>query len=398
MRIDEHISGPDRFVTVARLLPMPRRAAAWLMCVALTGCAYAPGMRMAGPADARNPQAVYVDADSNGARTDRHIPIVELDLGRVRQMRGHAVQASLDVSRALAGTAAPYTIGPGDVLRIVVWNHPELAAAQGAQQPATTRDADPAAGFVVDQDGALSFPYAGRIEVAGLRPEQARDRIAAALSRYFREPQITLGVASFRSRQVFVEGEVRNPGVLPLNDVPTTVYEAIGRAGGLNDSADRSRIELVRGGTSYALDLTQQRGGQTGAARIALKPGDLLRVASRNDSFVYVIGEVGKSVTATPDRNGRITLADALVQAGGLNPGSADAAQMYVIRGSLDRQPQVFHLDGTSPVSMLVAKEFDLQPKDVVYVDANGLVRASRVLNLLLPAINAGLTAGLVTK
>ncbi|WP_409364443.1 polysaccharide biosynthesis/export family protein [Burkholderia sp. Bp8992] len=355
-------------------------------------------MRMAAPADARNPQAVYVDADSDGVRADRHIPIVELDLGRVRQMRGHAAQASLDVSRALTGTPAPYTIGPGDVLRIVVWNHPELAAAQGPQQPGATRDADPAAGFVVDQDGALSFPYAGRIEVAGLRPEQARDRLAAALSRYFRDPQITLGVASFRSRQVLVEGEVRNPGVLPLNDVPTTLYEAIGRAGGLSDSADRSRIELVRDGTAYTLDLTQRTTAQSSAARVALKPGDLLRVASRNDSLIYVIGEVGKPVAATPDRNGRITLADALVQAGGLNSGSADAAQMYVIRGSLDEQPQVFHLDGTSPVSMLVAKEFDLQPKDVVYVDANGLVRASRVLNLLLPAINAGLTAGLVTK
>ncbi len=398
MRIDEHTSRQARVASACRFLPKPRHATAWLMCAVLTGCAYAPGMRMAAPADARNPQAVYVDADSDGVRADRHIPIVELDLGRVRQMRGHAAQASLDMSRALAGTPAPYTIGPGDVLRIVVWNHPELAAAQGPQQPGATRDADPAAGFVVDQDGALSFPYAGRIEVAGLRPEQARDRVAAALSRYFRDPQITLGVASFRSRQVLVEGEVRNPGVLPLNDVPTTLYEAIGRAGGLSDSADRSRIELVRDGAAYTLDLTQRTTAQSSAARVALKPGDLLRVASRNDSLIYVIGEVGKPVAATPDRNGRITLADALVQAGGLNSGSADAAQMYVIRGSLDEQPQVFHLDGTSPVSMLVAKEFDLQPKDVVYVDANGLVRASRVLNLLLPAINAGLTAGLVTK
>jgi polysaccharide biosynthesis/export protein len=58
----------------------------------------------------------------------------------------------------------------------------------------------------------------------------------------------------------------------------------------------------------------------------------------------------------------------------------------------------VFHLDGRSPVAMLVAKEFDLQPKDVVYVDGNGLVRFNRVLTLLIPAINAGLTAGLVAK
>jgi polysaccharide export outer membrane protein len=47
---------------------------------------------------------------------------------------------------------------------------------------------------------------------------------------------------------------------------------------------------------------------------------------------------------------------------------------------------------------MLLANNFELQPHDVVYVDNNGLVRFSRVLNLLLPAINAGLTAAVLTK
>jgi polysaccharide export outer membrane protein len=398
MRIDRNHQAPAGGAIGAPSGRVSRRTACLLICIVLSGCAYAPGMRMPAPSDARHPEAVYVDAGSDGARIDQRIPIVELDLAGVRQMRSAATQQALASSHALGEAPAPYTIGPGDVLRIVVWNYPELAAAQGAQQPGSPRDADPAAGFIVDQNGDLAFPYAGTVKVAGLRPEQARDRVVAALSRYLRDPQLTLGVASFRSRQIHVEGEVRKPGVLSLNDVPTTLYEAIGRAGGLSDVADRSRVELVRGDTSYTLDLGQRLAGRPGAGKIALKPGDLLRVASRNDSIVYVIGEVGKPVAATPDHSGRITLADALVQAGGLNPGTADAAQMYVIRGSLDEQPQVFHLDGSSPVSMLVAKEFDLRPKDVVYVDANGLVRASRVLSLLLPAINAGLTAGLVTK
>jgi polysaccharide export outer membrane protein len=71
---------------------------------------------------------------------------------------------------------------------------------------------------------------------------------------------------------------------------------------------------------------------------------------------------------------------------------------MFVIRGALDGTPQVFHLDGRSPVAMLVAKEFDLQPKDVVYVDGSGLVRFNRVMSLLLPLINTGLTAGVIAK
>ena len=102
----------------------------------------------------------------------------------------------------------------------------------------------------------------------------------------------------------------------------------------------------------------------------------------------------GRSASSADDAS----LADAIAQAGSVNSSTADAAQMFVIRGALNGKPEVFHLDGRSPVAMLVAKEFDLQPKDVVYVDGNGLVRFNRVLTLLIPAINAGLTAGLVAK
>jgi len=70
---------------------------------------------------------------------------------------------------------------------------------------------------------------------------------------------------------------------------------------------------------------------------------------------------------------------------------------MFVIRPGGDA-PQVFHLDSRSPVSMLVANEFELQPKDVVYVDGSGLVRFNRVISLLMPLINAGLTAGVIAK
>lgn len=70
---------------------------------------------------------------------------------------------------------------------------------------------------------------------------------------------------------------------------------------------------------------------------------------------------------------------------------------MFVIR-SRDGAPQVFHLDGRSPVSMLVAREFQLQRKDIGYIDGSGLVRFNRVISLLMPLINAGLTAGMVAK
>jgi polysaccharide export outer membrane protein len=131
---------------------------------------------------------------------------------------------------------------------------------------------------------------------------------------------------------------------------------------------------------------------------IVLKPGDSLRVDSRDENGIYVMGEVNKPATVLPMKNGKLTLSDAISQAGSLNQETSNPKETYVIRNGQSDKPEIYKLDARSPVSMLLANNFELQPKDVVYIDNSGLVRFSRVLNLLLPAINAGLTAAIVTK
>ncbi len=403
--------------------------AAVVLCAMLGACAFAPGMRMAlfpgaaravaasSKADAASvasesaaASAVAASsAEESGAANSTstteasaampEVPITELDIGLVKRLQQERAQRQTHQVELLSGDPQPYTVGAGDVLQIVVWDHPELAQAMGTgQSQASVRPADPYSGFVVDQAGNLNFPYAGTLQVAGLRVEEIQRRLSSLLARYFVKPQVTVRMSSFRAHEVYVDGEVRNPGVVAINDMPMSLYEAVARAGGFAESADQSDVTLVRAGQSHRLNLTQMLGAGVSPSRLYLKPGDLLRVVARDENDVYVMGEVNKPVSAIPRRTGRITLADALAQAGSINSSTADAAQMFVIRGALNGSPQVFHLDGRSPVAMLVAKEFDLQPKDVVYVDGNGLVRFSRVLSLLLPAINAGLTAGLVTK
>ncbi len=109
-----------------------------------------------------------------------------------------------------------------------------------------------------------------------------------------------------------------------------------------------------------------------------------MRVPSREESKIFVLGEVTKPSTLLP-RNGHITLNEALGDAGGVNASSADPRQIYVVRGANDRHPVVYHLDAVSPVALALAESFELQAKDVVYVDATPLVRWNRVVSLLLP-------------
>jgi len=326
------------------------------------------------------------------------VPIGAIDSALIAAQRREARAQDERTRAALFAAPAPYTIDTGDVLQITVWDHPELAAAQGNPGSQQVRPADPPAGFVVDQAGNLAFPYVGELHVAGMDTSKIQAALRARLSKWFVAPQVTVRVASYRANRVYIDGEVHSPGAQPVNDTPMTLLEAVTRAGGFTANADQSRITLVRSGAAYPIDLPALIDARVDPSRIVLRNGDLLQIVARDQFGVYVMGEVNRPTTALPLRNGRLTLADALSQAGSVNQGTADPKQTYVIRAGSGRQAQVFHLDGRSPVSMVLANQFELQPHDVVYVDSTKLARFGRVLAQLLPAVNAGLTAAIVTK
>lgn len=371
------------------------RAALYLAISALlSACAFAPGQHMA------SSPALPVTTDENGDVTsDMKVPVKQIDLtliGLIRaQQKSHS---ALPVPDNLLGKPSSYKLGPGDVLQITVWDHPEFATAAGQPTP-NTKSSDAAPGFVIDGDGNVQFPYMTRpIHVAGKTAAQIQREVSAELRKVFVKPQVTVRVASFRAEQVYVDGEVRAPGSQAINDIPMTLVEAVNRAGGFAPTADQSRVTITRNGTTYPVNVARMMQTGKNPAAIMLQPGDLLHVSAREDNPVYVMGEVNKPLAVPPQRDGSLTLNEALAQAGQLNQQTSNAKQVFVLRKADDSDPVVYRLDMKSPVSMLLANQFPLASKDIVYVDNTGLVRASRVLNLLLPAISAGLTGALITK
>src|SRR5476649_583338 len=132
-------------------------------------------------------------------------------------------------------------------------------------------------------------------------------------------------------------------------------------------------------------------------ASILLGNGDLVRVLSRDESKVYVLGEVLRPI-AQPLRNGRLTLNEALGEAGGVNPTSGDPRQIYIVRSNQGNQPELYHLDARSPVAYALAEGFELKSRDVIYVDPTSLVRWNRVVTLILPSAEAVIFTSTVTK
>jgi polysaccharide biosynthesis/export protein len=358
----------------------------------VSACSIVPGQRMVTPPTVAETGGDY----SKEPQQQVQVPITDINLSLIRQMNGHASQISPQL-QSLFGTPGAYTLSPGDVLQITVWDHPELAAALGQPSPQTL-PSDAAPGFVVDEAGNVQFPYAGTVHVAGDTAAQVQRKIVSRISKVYKNPEVTVRVASFRASQVYVDGEVGKPGSQQFNDIPMTLTQAIGRSGGFTANADQSQVTIVRGGVSYPVNFNDVVRAGRNPNDILLKPGDMVRVGARDEAGVYLMGEVNKPATIMPMRDGKLTLAEAISQAGSINPNTANAKQLFVIRDSTGSNPQIYHLDATSPVSMVLANQFRLQAKDVVYVDNGALVKFNRVLNLFLPAINAGLTAAIVTK
>ena len=124
------------------------------------------------------------------------------------------------------------------------------------------------------------------------------------------------------------------------------------------------------------------------ASKIPLQNGDVVQVRNRDESKVFVTGEVLKPSALTM-HNGRLSLSEALGEAGGANLGTANTGQIYVVRNNANNtkgSPSVFHLNAKNPAALALADRFPLQPRDVVYIDSVPLVSWNRVASLILPA------------
>jgi len=170
-----------------------------------------------------------------------------------------------------------------------------------------------------------------------------------------------------------------------VTDVPPDLTEVIARAGGFAPEADLGGVTVTRGRDTLRLDLQSLYYGGDLRANVRLKHGDIVNVPERRAARVFVTGEVIRP-TALPMPRGDMTLADALADAGGVNPLSAAAGQVFVIRAGEDSRPQIYHLNAAAPDALLLADQFPLRARDVVYVDAAPVVRWSRMINNILPS------------
>ncbi|MDQ6953431.1 MAG: polysaccharide biosynthesis/export family protein [Mariprofundaceae bacterium] len=287
-------------------------------------------------------------------------------------------------------SAYHYEIEPQDVLKITVWDHPELTSPSGTFQSNT--------GNLVYADGSIFYPYVGVMHVAGKTMAQVRKVLMRQLGKFIENPQLSVEVQTFRSQYAYITGQVNKAGQVALTDSPLTVMRIISQAGGVLPTADLRHATLLRDGKIYTLDLFSLYERGQADLNILLKHGDILNIPDNQLNKVFVMGAVGKASTLFI-QNDKMSLAESLSDVNGFS-GASNPSQVYVIRGKRDKgviaadrfdalaQLEVYHLDAASPDALILADQFHLQARDVVYVSTTELQRFASVFGDISRVIN----------
>jgi polysaccharide biosynthesis/export protein len=308
------------------------------------------------------------------------IEIIRLDAANIGSFtspaRGHSA------SGAPSGAGWDYKVGVGDILNVIVFDHPELTLPAGPQRSAEET------GFRVQSDGTFFYPFIGQVQAKGKAPEAIRADVTERLSEFIPDPQLEVRVAAFNSQSVVVSGEVQAPNRQVLTTVPVTLVEAVTAAGGVTEEGDARRVSIQRGDTRYIVDMEGYLSDGIRQNNPTLRSGDVVNIPRRRAEEAYLLGQVQKPDVIDLSRE-PVTLTQAITRQGGLVEVRADARGVFVFRARQPGKITVFQLETTSPTGMLLGTRFVLEPSDVVYIIRSPLQKWNDAISGLLPTVRA---------
>lgn len=358
---------------------------------ALCGCSNLPS---SGPT-ADDVQASQVPAAAAG------VQVVDVNDRVARQlMSGRRFKLFSETMSSAVEVAQ--TIGSGDTLEVNIWEAPPAtlfgAGAVDPRTPSTTRPST-LPEQMVDRDGLISVPFAGRIRAAGRTVQQIEAEIAGKLKNKANQPEVLVRQVRNASATVTVVGEVSNSVRMPLTPGGERLLDALAAAGGVRQPISKTTLQLTRGERYQALPLDVVI--RDPRQNIRLQPGDVVTAIFQPLSFT-ALGATGRNEEINFEAQG-ITLAQALARAGGLQDSRSDPQGVFIFRleqpDAVDwpRPPEVSTPDGLVPVvyrlnlrdpkSFFVMQGFPINNKDILYVSNASASELQKFLNLVFSVV-----------
>ena len=252
----------------------------------------------------------------------------------------------------------PYTINAGDTLAVVVYNHEDLS----------TRT-------VVTPDGYIGMVLVGQVKISGLTLDKAGKAIEQALSKYIRNPKVGLSPTTISSETVTISGAVVKPGMFNISN-GMRLADLYALAGGSSarlydgqtlDAVDFAKSVFVRHNKIVPIDFNIAIKQGLRPHNMLLHKGDYIYIAAKDDSMVYLIGDVDKSKRQTFTDG--MTLLELLATGGGIK--ETYWSHAIIIRGGIN-DPKMYKVDldgilcGKKPNVRLQAGDIVYLPHDTI--------------------------------
>jgi polysaccharide biosynthesis/export protein len=158
-----------------------------------------------------------------------------------------------------------FLLGPEDVLEVTVWRNQDLSRT-----------------VVVRPDGKISLPLIGDVQASGLNSSQVAAKIAARLTEFKENPNVSVSLKEVNSYFIFVLGEVLKPGKYPLKSY-ATVLQGVSMAGGFTPFASKNRMQVIRTHTN--------EDGRDNQIRIPVPYNELVSGKGEIENFVLKSGD-----------------------------------------------------------------------------------------------------------
>ena len=369
------------------------RSVTWMLlaatALALAGCSTLP---------TTGPTKDQVVSNGDNELEKRYV-VVDLD------ERASAILARLPGPsfRARFGDYRPAPenrIGVGDEVRVTIWEAAGGGLFTGGGGTIDRFGTGARSAIIPDQvvarDGAITVPYAGRVQVAGLAPPDVERAVLDRLAGKAIEPQVLVTVSRNITNSVTVTGEVTSGARVPLSAKGDRVMDAIAAAGGVRGAVHESFVRLTRGRQTVTVPMESILASPQ--ENVPLRGGDVITVVKEPQTFT-AFGAVGQNQVV---QFGRITLSleEAIAKAGGLLDYKSDPDGVFLLRfeppstvralqpaRAIDRReqmiPVVYRLSLRDAKSYFLARSFRMRDKDTIYVANASAAELQKFLSLV---------------
>jgi polysaccharide export outer membrane protein len=322
--------------------------------------------------------------------------VVEVTRANVAGLRKWPATGWRGGYRWLSGSRGPAgkIIRTGDQIDLVIWDSQENSLLTSPEQKMVQMN-----GLIVSPAGEIFVPYAQNMQVRGMSPAAAREKIQAALAPVAPDAQVQVLHKSGQGNSADLVSGVKSPGTYPLDGRNLTILSLIAQGGGIASSLRNPLVRLIRDGKTYEVRADDLFANAS--KNVVIRGNDKVLV-EEDKRYFTALGATGREELVYFEKE-QISALEAMSIIGGLSDSRANPKGVLVLRDYSAKQLRqdgkgpamsqvVFTFDLTGADGLFAARKFEINPRDTVLATESPVNAARTIMGLLGTAVGLSST------